>query len=269
MSRVLATFSGKFGDCLWSLPTVRELAFKHRPVLTEYPYEPVDFAIMLPYRSLLPLLGAQPYIASARVLDDWICTGSPHGDQPWQPPAKYEEGYDHVYHLTYRQHPGMGVAPNLPLADYIAWQQGLTLTQPVVPFIEVPNRWEKEPLSICFGFNESQAETKTSLVYFLRKSLPATVQLVNVATMPWVEAAERIAGSGFFIGCRSATWVVAMGVGAETFTFEPNSSRNAYGPYGKVFGCPYGKETAFHFTQTPESAADIIVEKILSVGVPQ
>ena len=253
MSRVLATFSGRFGDILWSFPTVRELSRKHS--------EPVDFAIMPQYKSLLPLLDSQSYIEKAIALDDWECVGSPCGDQPWQPPVKYEQGYEHVYHLTYRQHPGMG-CPALPLVDFIAWQQNLTLRPPVVPFIETKHAYAL-PTSICYGFNEQYADLKERLLARMREcfSLP----LINVAELPWVEAAKKINYAGIFIGCRSACWVIAMGVGAETFTYEPNLSRNAYGPWGKGFGSSYGHETALSLQVTPEQGAEFIAKSILAI----
>ena len=138
MSNALATFSGKIGDILWSLPTVRELGKR---------YGPMDFAVMPQYESLLGLLDAQDYIEHAFVIPEWVCWGSPHGDQPWEAPVEVLSkrhtlsvdldvkgdthmmmGYetDHVYHLAYRAHPGIG-APAMPLVDFIAHQQNLVL----------------------------------------------------------------------------------------------------------------------------------------------
>src|SRR5271163_5136145 len=110
MSKMLCTFSGQYGDILWSLATAQELYRRRRNKYVENPElhnnddVNVDFGIMPQYRSLVPLIQAQPYVGSAFVLEDWITTGSPFGCQPWNPP-KVPPGYDEVRHLTYRFHP--------------------------------------------------------------------------------------------------------------------------------------------------------------------
>jgi hypothetical protein len=233
MSNVLATFSGKIGDILWSLPTVRELSKRHGSV---------DFAVMPQYESLLPLLEAQDYIDKAFVIPEWICWGSPHGDQPWEAPVEIY-GYEHVYNLTYKAHPGIG-AVALPLADFIAYQQELVLQQPVVPFLKMDDveiRFDERPV-VAYGFNELYAEEKSKFLGYMALSLGEAVNLEDVTDLPFSFAAAVIKQAVVYFGCRSACWVIAMGLGVQTITYEPHPNRRAQGRFGKIFGCPYGKE---------------------------
>ena len=93
MSKYLATFSGKFGDILWSLPTVRAIS---EMLLGG---EKLDMVVMPEFQSLVPLLKAQDYIADAGVRQDWHMLHDHYGYQPWQPPKAIEEGYEKVWHL--------------------------------------------------------------------------------------------------------------------------------------------------------------------------
>ena len=112
MSKYLTSFPGRAGDILWSLPTVRAISWLVG--------EPVDFCCMPLYQSLLPLLEYQPYIDKAFVVDDWARISSILGDQPWNPPAHVEVGYEKVWHLGYKQ------PPDLPLIDFNAVQAGVS-----------------------------------------------------------------------------------------------------------------------------------------------
>src|ERR1700756_4671523 len=220
MSKLLCTFSGKFGDVLWSLPTVRQISRLHGT--------PVDMGIMPQYRSLLTLLQLQPYIDRAFTVENWICMGSPWGDQPWQPPADVEEGYEKVYHLTYRNHPS---STPYALVDFIAWQQGIALEEPVCPFIMLPDEqpWFTTPM-VTYAFNELCAEEKKPFLDKLVETYPdIRDKMVNVAHEPWTRAAGMIRDSVAFIGCRSSNLVLANGVGqTRIFVYEPLLWRTAY-----------------------------------------
>jgi hypothetical protein len=152
--------------------------------------------------------------------------------------------------------------PALPLVDFIAWQQQINLRHPVVPFIETKHAYAS-PFVVCYGFNESHATLKDRLIAQLRVRLD--MPFINTAQLPWVEAAKAINHAGIFIGCRSACWVLAMGIGAETFTYEPHENRNAYGPWGKVFGSFHGHETALGMHESPEYGAEFIAKSILAI----
>jgi hypothetical protein len=259
MSKTLVTFSGKFGDILWSLPTARQVA-------QESDERKVDFAVMPAYKSLLPLLEFQSWIDKAFVIDDWICTGSPCGDQPWCAPEPAGASYKRVCHLTYRAHPGMQGTPAIALCDYTAWQQGVHLKRPVVPFIEAQpiDVFPPPPLPVlCYSFNGDYFTPKQQFLFRLITRTKDLISWTNVGELPWMQAASLLSQGNPFIGCRSACWVLAMGLGCQTLTYEPNPSRHMAGPWGKVFSCPYGKEHALRM-DSPFLAADEAADEILA-----
>jgi hypothetical protein len=288
--KVLCTFSGKYGDILWSLPTARQIA-------KDIACDPVDFAMMPYYESLCPLIEAQEYIRRCFVIPDWIRTHSNHGDGPWEAPTFKEqyEGrewtatvgrhedftagylYDKVYQLTYKAHPGIS-APSMALVDFVAYQQGIQLQQPVVPFISTGKKrmWHENGLMVAVAFNEQYDELKKQFIRELAARVGEmtrenhyTVDLHDVANLPWLEAAQVIEDADLFIGCRSANWVIAMGLGKQTITYEPHPSRHASCHLGKVFGCPYGQEYPLPYMMPPavaaEAAAGMIRKRIEEV----
>lgn len=263
MSEYLCTFSGKFGDILWSLATAKYIAERitHRPV---------DFAMMPDYESLVPLLKQQSYIDEAYVIKDWLRTHSNHGDQPWYPQplrveqpftivpdGKTERAYRGVWHLTYKAHPGIG-APSMPLISFIAYQQEIRFNQyNPVPFLDALPDHGDEPdhiALIAYAFNESYKEQKDQ---FLSTWLPqmSGYACIDVSKMKWTEAAWVIKQSLCFVGCRSACWVLANGLDKEILTFEPHPSRHKDCHLGQVFGNPYGREMALPFGMPAHIAA--------------
>lgn len=225
-SKVLATFSGKNGDILWSLPTAQAIA--HREGIA------VDFAIMPYYRDLLPLIQYQGYIENAYVIEDWMCQHSHFGDQPWQPPDRASNGYDKVFHLAYRNDPHHGNR-KLSLIDFIADQQGIKLTSPV-PFLATPDlhyTCSKEPY-FAYGFNFNKYDEK--MQFIKQASDKVGLKWIDVNKLPWLEASACIKGAIAFIGCRSANNVIAHGVGQPNiFMYEPDPGR-----LSEIFNCPYG-----------------------------
>ena len=242
MSKILATFSGKFGDILWSLPTVREISKREGT--------PVDMGIMPAYKSLLPLLQMQPYICRAFTIDDWVCTGSPCGDQPWQPPVRIEEHYEKSFHLTYRRHP----QSNEALIDFTAQQQGLVLTEPVVPFISTTEAPDVN--RVAYAFNPMYKDLKDKFIDNIRFEL-SELRFADVTGVDWVYATQLIKHSTCFIGCRSSNFVLAHGVGQPNiFIYDPHPARNAMGHFGYTFGNPHWKDVNAHIQQTPEESAN-------------
>jgi hypothetical protein len=272
MGKTLCTFSGKYGDILWSLPTARQIA----RVLTA---GQVDFAVMPYYENLLPLLQAQPYIDKAFIISDWLRTHSNHGDQPWQPPIHVQREYERYYHLTYKGHPGI-TAPSMPLIDFIAWQHGFRFTERE-PFIDVPDCSEqfsiihlssgrftdvvKENRLITYAFNEQYDQMKKEFFEHLWQLLKDEFEFFNAGSAKWVEAAWAIKNSLTYVGCRSANWVMAIGTGQSTIVYEPHPARHASGHLGAVFGYPGVNELALPFGAPPkvcaEAAASVIREK--------
>lgn len=283
MSKFLCTFSGKYGDILWSLATAKYIA-------EHIARQPVEFAVMPYYVSLLPLLASQSYISKAFVIEDWLRTHSNHGDQPWEPPAgaivKATGGqvYDQVWHLTYRGHPGI-TAPNMPLIQFTAWQQGIQFNHwNPIPFLTASDDVEElatpihfssgqlpqvvlENRLVSYAFNEQYPEPKKAFFEELwLQTRQDNLEFFNVAELGWKEAAWIISKSVAYVGCRSACWVLAMGLGQETFTFEPHPSRHRDCHLGSVFGSPYGKECALPFAMPPavaaQTAASLIRTKV-------
>src|SRR5882724_5440935 len=128
MSKYLCTFPGKFGDILWSLATVKFIAEK-------IVGEPVDFAVMPYYESILPLIQKQEYIDRAFAIKTWLKTHSNYGDQPWEAPVN--TSYERVWHLGYRCHPGKAFGNvEMALIDFIAYQQGITFPEPQTRFLD-------------------------------------------------------------------------------------------------------------------------------------
>jgi len=257
--KILCTIPGKFGDLLWALPTVKAINDNlYNGVDVSYLPIIVHVGIMPQYRSILPLLNNEGYIHDAFVIENWICTGSPHGDQPWEAPLDTLKEYDKVYHLGYRQHPGK----NDPLFSFIARQQGITLYNPI-PFISTKfftadtdekliRRSMMERLSsvptITYSFNESLIDEKMNFIDEVHKRLHKEVEFMDVSKLSWLDAAYAIRYSMGFIGCRSSNYVLACGVGQKVFVFEPNSARSKYGPWGTTFTCPYADETEVSYT---------------------
>lgn len=233
MSIALCTFSGKYGDILWSLATVK--------AISEMLGECVDMAVMPQYESLMPLLRSQPYISRAFVIPEWQCTGSPHGDQPGVPPqTELVRQYTRQFHLAYQGHPGI-TAQRMSLVDFIAFQQGMKFVKNPVPFIDTFEYKLKIPY-VAYAFNAEYHELKQNFKQMAMSGTPE-FEWKNCSGLPWKEAALCIKNAQAFVGCRSANWVLACGVGQKRiFTYEPNPARSKHGMFGDVFGCPYVNE---------------------------
>lgn len=257
MSRYLCTFPGKYGDMLWSLPTVR--------AISQIRGEAVDFAVMPQYKNILPLLQAQPYIDRAFVIEEWLLQHSNHGDQPWLPQKNMEQtcGYEHVWHLGYRGHPGLSGQPNMALVDFIAWQQGIRFVEGVLPFISAePGVVVGHERYVAVAFNTMYADLKLRFETRLNELCKAEFFLVDVNRFAWGNVPSVIKGAMVFIGDRSALHVVAHGVNQRIVTYEPHPARHKTGHLGTVFGCPYGRELAIPFGKTPEDSAETAAQEL-------
>ena len=231
MSRYLATFSGRVGDILWSLATVRQLSRRVG--------EAIDFGIMPEYESLLPLLQAQDYIDKAMTIRDWKFTGSPFGDQPWEAPvATLPFQYEKVWHLTYRTHPTAE-----PLMNHIATQQDVRFKTSPVPWLSPGTETIADPLHpnqvlVTYGFSGKYRQEKLDFIGRLSQAFPGVRFLcVDNLDIPWQCAAALIKRSAAFVGCRSALYVIAHAVGTRVLVYEPQTERRPL-----IFGCPYGTE---------------------------
>lgn len=256
--KILCTFSGKFGDILWSLATVRQIS-KNYGVK-------VDMGVMPSYKALVPLLKRQSYIAKPFTIDNWFCTGSPAGDQPWEAPLDMLDAYDKVFHLTYRHHPN----GNQPLIDFIAQQQGLVLDKPVVPFIETVDYPPYPQTYIAHSFNDMYKEQKDKFMECLSSNLGKTglnsstqIEFFDITKSTWDWARYGVKYALAFVGCRSSNHVLAHGVGQKNiFIYEPHPHRHAQGTFGSTFTNPHWPEVYGPLNSTPEKEAERAAQQI-------
>lgn len=240
MFKVLCTFSGKYGDILWSMPTVKAIAKKEGVK--------VAFACMPSYTSLIPLLKVQDYISEAFVIDEWLYTGSPFGDQPWSAPA--QRWSEKIYHLTYR------TTPDIFLAAYIAREAGVVLDEPYEPFIKPvlePLPYTSQLSTVAYSFNPMYAVQKKDFIDYLKETFPST-SFIDTTELSWNLTAYVIKQAKCFIGCRSSNHVLAHGLGQKLIIFEPHPDRAGGMP---IFTCPWGTERQVN---SAEEAKSILLE---------
>ena len=213
--------------------------------------------VMPTYVSLLPLLENQSYISKAFVNETWLCTGSPHGDQPWLPQnsGELEWGYDKTYHLGYRFHPGIHYTGKA-LVDFIAGQHDFVLEEPVCPFVEGIS--EPPQRIIAYSFNQDYAEEKKRFWEIVKEA--TKLETVNVSNLPWHAAAEVINSAAAYIGCRSSNYVLAHGVAQRNiFVYEPHPHRHK-DAFNNVFGNPHWHEEILPLNISPEVAACMMID---------
>ena len=260
MSKYLCTVTGKFGDALWQLATAKLIA-------DTVVKGKVDIGLMEPYGSLIPLLASQRWIDTAAVIKEWKVQGSPYGDQPWEAPMLYPEMYEKVWHLGLRCHPGIHTK-SMPLIDFIAGQQGFQFSGTPAPWLVseiMPNldfiiaHVTVEIPYVAYAFNGGHAGLKQMVV----GSLEGKFAMVDVTKFPWHPAAYVIKNAIGFVGDRSSNKVLAHAVGQKNIIcYEPNRARNKFGPFGDVFGFPYGEEYTWQWNVHPAQVTEEAALKI-------
>lgn len=235
MNRTLITMPGKFGDLLWTLPAVRQLARGE-------PSGSVDFAMMPKYSEVLRLLRMQRFIGNAYQLDGWVEEHDWCGAQPMIPPS-IPAGYERVFNLGYKE------APAEPLYLEAYKQLGLAPVLPLVPFIEVPPGTKKRKL-ISYSFNGQDLETESRWVETIVSRFPG-IEFVDTSRLRFELAAVAIAESLIFFGCRSSNYVIAHGVGTRIVTLETIPGRRHV-----RFSFPWGWEALI---DPPDVDAAILV----------
>lgn len=250
---ILATMPGKFGDILWSLPTVRLLCeFRQRELTSQQ----VDFMTSPKYSSILNLIQRQSYILETWTGEGWdVQETAPM--TPREPPKCPCDDYDAIHHLGYHQWPtqslpyeirGNSALPSFDLHLDTPWITGF-------PCIAThPGKtcsWcEKKPNSkpvIAVGFSSEYIELKMGVLLGLvcaisnvewRLILPpeeighrawaweALCGYVEFVEADWERSAREIAAADLFLGCLSSMWVLANAVGTPTVIMEPNSQRH-------------------------------------------
>lgn len=220
MGQVLLSFGGRHGDILWSLPAARALSLAG---------ETVDYAIMPAYGALATLMDQQPYIRKVIKLNDWHPAHTDCGAWPRIPPS-VPTGYDTVYHLTYQ------TRPVKPLILHALSVVGQPLPDPPLPFLFVKDPAPTSQPVIAYAFNQTAMEPKLQVLNLLKAEL-TDCEFVDVSKMFFDVAAMVIKAALFFLGCRSANYVVAHGVNQRILTVEPDGGRRE-----ALFSCPYGRE---------------------------
>jgi hypothetical protein len=229
--KVLATMPGRYGDILWSLPTVRALAERHG--------EPVDFATSATHAQVIEIVGQQDYIGTAFAIEAWkVVEGAPI--TPRLPYDCHPEGYHHAYHLGYDQW------PMKPLAFEVAERfAGVTVEMPgfLRPWIKVaPGPPRVCPLKLAIGWTDEWFELKGGLMVLLSNALYDAGIKVTTKSCPapgsrWttevdgeglslLEAAQTIQDASLFLGDLSALAVIAAGMGKPRVLVEPQPARH-------------------------------------------
>lgn len=238
------THPGKLGDLLWATSTMSALwdltgrnpDLRNRFLTSRY-CEP-----------LLPLLRAQPYIATADVIPEWEITSDCPGLQPWKPP---NSDYLVSYNL------GMREWPSPTILEYTARQAAVIPTTP--PFLRSAKtrlKWHPSQNQrwICIGFTDEWVELKAGLVVALAKAFPDRslilmskedsrlsrefrfpANVIKLRNSSFEEASEFLIASALFVGCKSALRVLALGLGCPTVVVEPSAPR-----HNPVFDPPRG-----------------------------
>lgn len=235
MSSYLTSFSGKFGDLIWSMATVKQIS--------NMVQEKVDFCCMPDCESIIPLIQMQPYIDKAFVDRNWLLHHSNHGNQPWLPQdhVELEKPYVRTYHLTYRSHPGIN-SEKMALIDFVAHQQGMKLLEPVCPWIDVAKYSYGEPF-VAIAFNTQYEAEKKNFQNELYNRILDEITVLDVSRLMWEDAAAAIKEAVCFVGCKSANYVLAHATAQKNiFVFEPHPGRQAQGHLGVVFGNPHWPE---------------------------
>jgi hypothetical protein len=234
--KILATHPGRYGDCLWALPTVRALSatFHTRVDLLVSP------RVGTP--GFLQLLRKQhAYLGTVIVAHDWeILETAPI--TPRVPPSLPSD-YDLTVHLGYESWPQKALPYDIH-----------RLAAPQVPDlapINLATPWITTGLGltcdVAVGFSDEYFEMKFGLERLLWEHLVLTdpehpSRVVNVSGGPrwhqdlaWSTAAEWIAGAKLFVGCCSALHVLACAVGTPVVVVEPAPARHhdCFYPYGK------------------------------------
>lgn len=222
----LCTFPGRYGDLLWSMPSIR--------AISEQRGEPVSVAIAGEFASLLPLLAQQPYIRRVHALSWWSLTPPNEWESPIDLSGPDWRDYDELIDLGYRGW------PTLPLPYEIAQQAKveIDLSRPWIT-VDGPGM----PLDVAVGFTETWFELKFGLLVAIEHLLypsPSLIQLTLPKTrwttetaryagvsvvVDWLEAARAIRNADLFFGDCSALHVLAVAIGTPVVLCEPMEAR--------------------------------------------
>lgn len=238
--RILASFPGRYGDILWSLPSIRAIAETYDTA--------VDLVIAGEFGSILPLLKrCAPYLGNVWASPTWGLTPP----NEWNPPIAPQilAYYDRVYHLGYKGW------PDQPLAQSIYTQLDHSQSERLVE-LDLDRPWLNPPVSsldffqqaevrIAVGFSECWFELKYGLLKLFEEHnyewrLECCMnggrwgEEAGKGLCSWVEAATCISQAQMFVGCCSALHVLARALGKPVVLIEPMKERHnpIFYPYG-------------------------------------
>lgn len=241
--RVLCTFPGKFGDLLWSLPTVR--------AVSEALGAPVDLVIAGAFGGIVPLLAGQGYLGRVWADPSWVTQDTAPISPRVAPDAVGVFGtYDHVLHLGYDGWPALGLPHEVHriLGDQWPWPAPIPAIDLARPWITPPTWAAQLPTQdVALGFTEEHFELKAGITTLIQRRDPAPA-VVNLSTGPrwfgeyyrggggldWEAAAAYLARSAVFLGDCSALHVLACAIGTPCVLLEPNPHRHhpIFWPFG-------------------------------------
>ncbi len=197
---ISVTFPGKIGDCLYTLPTLRELYKLNN--------EKVDFYTSQYCSSLRKLFECQSCINKFTVLDNYKISNMDCGVQPW----KMEVPVVDVIHLGFREN------PDRPLHKYIGNLIGLKLDDNI--FYEIPysENTEGEYYILAPGGKKEFVQLFRRVVENFNHKVIVVGKLneyfgygVNKTGLDFLETTQLISHARGFIGTTSAHLVLANG----------------------------------------------------------
>lgn len=223
------TYSAKVGDCLWALATVRRMAQLHKGR--------VNMVVSKYLAPLVPLLRAQPYIADAWHVEDWVVEFTAPATPVVPPNADRYEGA--VFHL------GMTSWPTPTIIEDHARRMAVSV-DPWEPWITpIGNSGMSKAKPIGIAFTAEWFELKAGLVMALLKAFPEQQfymltypedRMAKEVTFPFRSLlpiytgisgmSDWLSGCQLVVCCKSMARVMALGMGVPTVVVEPSTPRH-------------------------------------------
>lgn len=235
--KILLTMPGLFGDILTSLIAVRAVA------------EHFDTAVALKishnFDTLVPLLREQPYISEV-IATEWNLaeTGPVYTYERWHrhlgevwKPLTWPEGFDKVAHLQYRgwPHPTCYEDCARNAEDDLGLTRGELKCEPGRPWIQtampqecgrVVGNWRQGDYGEKAKFLEVLREVDGIYSAAPNEEMPPDCP-VPIFRGGWQLTAALFKGASAWVGCQSAPWVLANGLGLpRILTMEPDTRRH-------------------------------------------
>lgn len=223
---------GRFGDSLWTGPTLRAIAAAHGPV---------DLVLSRDYGrdDFLDLWRAQPYIKSASRCDEWeIREEAPI--QPWEAPMECDAHlgyrgwpqaptlYEEAYRLATEQ---LGPLPALDMSPWMVVKAPAILTPAIVCAFSF--HWAELKAGVVLALaNRFRGQSLRTVPKFgmvlhdgRRWSEFETKDLIRCPKVTWIVAAQVLQQCQVVLCDLSGMWVLANALGKPTVVCEPMEGR--------------------------------------------